>query len=227
MAIFQPSPLASAISGAVGGAEFVVSGRGAYIRKRQLKINHQPPSLLEARRLYLQAIREWTALSEASKLLWAAVASQLAPPDRLGRRRPLPPMQTYLRAAIPNYRVFGSWPDEPAADPVAKDLTGIAFTDPGDIAMRITTSVGIQDPAGFAQLYMSFRFAQHERKQPPYYRLVFSGTTLLGGGILPRIDWPDDFAQPPAGAKVYAACRRVTSGAIPSPLAFATDQLDP
>ncbi len=89
MAIFIPGAIIGAISGNLGGINFVQGRRGPFIRKRAFGVAKQSQAQVQRRANFLHFITEWAALDAEQKLTWKKAAQLLPFPRRLGIAHPL------------------------------------------------------------------------------------------------------------------------------------------
>ena len=219
MAIFRPSALVAALSGRVGGAEFVI-GRGApYVRKAQHKIKHQSPSRLNAQAIYTQAIRAWEDLTDTQRKTWTALAQIQTLKNRLGLPRTMTGFEAYMRSAIPRIRISGIPPSLPATDFASPPPTGYTFTST-DAANIEFALVGVDPFTNTGnQVFAGFSFSKPDWKSPRIWRLVFSGQLNVSARIELIPTWPADFVLPIAGWTIFLRTRTVYIGSFPSAFA--------
>ena len=219
MAIFRPSALVGALSGRVGGAEFVI-GRGApYVRKAQHKIKHQSPSRLDAQAIYTQAVRAWENLTDTQRRTWRALAQIQPLKNRLGLPRTMTGFEAYMRSAIPNIRTIGIAPTVPDEDFTSPPPTGYTFTstDAADIEFAL---VGVDPFTNEGnQVFAGFSFSKPAWKSPRIWRLVFSGQLNVSARIELIPTWPADFVLPVTGWTIFLRTRTAYVASFPSAFA--------
>lgn len=104
MAIYRTGPLASGISGKVGGAVFVNAPGSKVIRRSPTTLTKRKsppgPNQTPPRAALAIAQTGWTALTTASRTAWNTLASQINFPNRLGESRPIAGFQLYMKVNI-------------------------------------------------------------------------------------------------------------------------------
>ena len=85
MAIFIPGGVVAAISGTLGGVNFVMGKQGPYCRKASPKRQLSSLSQLEHRQAMKLARFYWQDLSDDNRLSWQRAAANIPVYDRLGR----------------------------------------------------------------------------------------------------------------------------------------------
>ncbi len=219
MAIFRPSALVGALSGKVGGAEFVI-GRGApYVRKAQHKIKHQSPSRLNAQAIYAQATRNWEALTDTQRTAWRALAQIVPAKNRLGVPRTQTAFELYMHVAIPRLHIAPTATFLPAKDFHSTPPTGFVLTstDAADIEIAPTGVDPFTNSGN--QVFAGFSFSKPAWKSPRIWRLVFAGNLNVGATIELIPTWPADFVLPVTDWTIYLRIRTAFIGAPPSAFA--------
>lgn len=84
MAIFRPGPLATAISGTIGGVNFVHAKAGPVIRQRIRRTKNLSLSSLTNRSAMHQVRALWRSLAENQRSAWRKAASDFPFTNRLG-----------------------------------------------------------------------------------------------------------------------------------------------
>lgn len=217
MAIFRPSPLVGAVSGRVGGAEFV-NGRGApYVRKAQHKIRHDSPARLDAKAIYTQAIRAWENLTDTQRQAWRALAQIQTGTNRLSVPRTMTGFEAYIRTAIPRIRVSGTPPALPGETFSSPPPTGITYTstDAADLELAPQGVDPFTNEGN--EVYAGYSFAKPAWKSPRTWRLVFAGQLNVGATIELIPTWPEDFVAPVTGWTIFLRIRTAYIGSFPSP----------
>ncbi len=98
MAIFVPGGPVGAISGTVGGQNFVVSSQGFIMRKAQRAPSAKSEEQLKRQSFFNGYLRNWSfVFDDETRLLWESAAKQITKSNRLGTPRRLTGRQLYLQ----------------------------------------------------------------------------------------------------------------------------------
>ncbi len=217
MAIFRPSPLVASISGSVGGIQFLSGAGGNVVRARPGKRSQKTKAVLNQQAVYNGAVRAWQGLVPEQRELWVAMARVLSRRNKLSLPRKLSPFQTYMRASIPNFLNSGFYSTLPGENLITQAPGDYLFT--SQTAAAINFTMNAVDPFGdfFFQVYVGFSINHPEWKNQRRERLVFSAPY----GVVPDIQliptWPEDFALPQTGWKIFLRTRVLEAGAWPGP----------
>lgn len=84
MAIFKPGPIVQAITGTVGGTNFVVSARSVYLRRARIGNSNQRKSQLDIQTHMIQLTRAWNDLTDAQRRAWQTTAAAVPTKNKLG-----------------------------------------------------------------------------------------------------------------------------------------------
>lgn len=103
MAIFRPGPLVSAVSGDIGGINFVSSSHGHYIRRKATVCNRDTERQLYRRTAINFYATVWRAMNATQRSAWVTAAWYLLWPNRLGIHRRITPWQSFLKWNLPLY----------------------------------------------------------------------------------------------------------------------------
>ncbi len=100
MAIFKPSAILTAISGALGGQVFVQARGANVIRHRPAGKGGRSPRHEIAASAFVAVQRLWRTLSDEQRAAWRSFARDYPSTNRLGIRRPLSAYQSFVRFNI-------------------------------------------------------------------------------------------------------------------------------
>ncbi len=103
MAIFRAGGVVSAISGNLGGTNFVLGKQGPYCRRATPKKQMSSVTQLEHRRAMAIALSFWRDMSEPFKLSWRKFAELMPFTNRLGITRNINGFQLFCRYVCENY----------------------------------------------------------------------------------------------------------------------------
>lgn len=178
MAIYRPSGLASAISGAVGGVEFVHGRGAAVLRKRQHKISRTSTAAANRAAILRKIANRWGDTTAEERDLWTATAQQLPQRNRLGQFRTLNAWQLYLKTWLSQTEPsdsIGTKPSQFVSPPSPPTIT-LAFD---GLAYDVQY---VHDPAGSgidANIFAWRWFSTSPHASPPYWKFIqtsaFSG----------------------------------------------------
>jgi len=107
MAIFKPGPLATDITGSVGGVTFVRHRGNNIARHRPAKKKKTSARALAHRARYARQHNAWVNLTPLERLAWRIFAAQYATTNRLGLPRNLTAYQCFMKTALPLDGNFG------------------------------------------------------------------------------------------------------------------------
>lgn len=150
MAIFRGGSLAQAVSGKVGGVEFVLSPSGPVLRARGRRSAPASAPRLAARATLERLWGLWRALSDDERRAWVTAASGVRVRNRLGVSRVVRGFELYFQTAI---EVYDGFPPAGLVPPAvmqlyAPTLVRAYFLEGGPYAV---TSSG--SPFGVSTLY--------------------------------------------------------------------------
>lgn len=221
VAIFTPSALVGAISGGVGGLQFLSGAGGNIVRARPGKRSQKTPAMLNEQAIYINAVRHWQRLTDAQRLVWDSLIQTRPIRNRLGVPQHLPGFQSFMKVAIPRFHIAGSYPNQPAVQLVSPPAVRINFAD--QTAASITFNVGDLSPFDTegVQVFAGFSVNHTVWKTPRRMRLVFSGQYDMASLITLIPTWPSDFSLPVTGWRIFIQARYVQVRARPGAFAKA------
>lgn len=111
MAIFKTGPIIGAISGNLGGANFVASSKSNVIRQARRITNDRSRLTLLRRGIFQARARRWANFLPTTRTSWITAAKNFTYTDRLGTERNYTGFQLWMK--FPNDAIF---------DPVSLDL---------------------------------------------------------------------------------------------------------
>ncbi len=97
MAIIRVGPLAGAISGNLGGQNFVNGRAGPYVRTRLKRINKATQRQHAHQARYQTTVIRWRTLTDDQRNAWRTASRNLFRSNRLGTRRPISGFQLYVQ----------------------------------------------------------------------------------------------------------------------------------
>ena len=97
MAIFTPGPIASAISGSVGGTTFTHNRGGAVMRARTIPVDPSTSDQLSRRAILSAQSQGWSARTDAERAAWANYATQNPVVNALGHSILMSGHQAYVQ----------------------------------------------------------------------------------------------------------------------------------
>jgi hypothetical protein len=165
MALTNPGPLSSAVSGNIGGLCFSTSKTGAHVRSALKRCNQQTPAQLSHRAKLSHAYAAWVALTATQRLAWSRAAEQYPVTNRLHLTRSLSPWSLFTALFIAAGSDFlGSFEDPPvmmAAPQPYNLLLTPDLTDGFDLSWDpSTSSASYQATAFAARSFSTVRLAQ-------------------------------------------------------------------
>lgn len=152
MALFEQSPLTGAISGNIGGVNFVAADHGIYVRQKRGHTIGATTTQLQARAAFQSCARRWIELTDAQRLLWSTVAASVKTTDRLGRVRAMTGRQFFFERNIRNLSFVGLTVETtpPLATQTRAPISLVFFNfAPGVVTL---SSLDYAEPVGFLQL---------------------------------------------------------------------------
>lgn len=107
MAIFRPGPLVGAISGPVGGVDFVAASKGTIVRQRRRRTIPSSPRLQRSQTRFTQNTRLWSRMEPSTRNAWDSAAAGFTLPNRLGQHVHLSGFQLFMK-----YRPNSNFPPD-------------------------------------------------------------------------------------------------------------------
>lgn len=222
MAKFRPSPLIGAISGDLGGANFVAAAGAPVVRQRRTHVPAATNPRIAAGARLKRINDNWRAFTDAQRDQWNTLAATLRTTNQLGLAYPRTGKALYtehllygMQAGVTQIPVF------PVAQPHDKILS--LQINIGGAQNVILTPVGSSYIASLGCLcYASWLYSNFARKSPPIWRFVKQ--INFGKPPSPNL-YPEAlniFGEVRVGQTIAVLVRPWASGTLATPPVWAT-----
>ena len=233
MALIRTGPGVSAISGDLGGINFVVAGQRQVARQKQRKsagtgsvrgnfLGNKVSSTEEARANLKKVTDAWLSLTTNQRNLWNTIAATERWPDRLGQARAPSGREAFISQSLywrqsSSYALTSDAPSEGTA-PAPYDLS---FATSGGTLMNLTM-FKLATTAAQPSWYV-YAKPWYGNSTPPHARkCIFIGSSSTsnsaGSETLDVTDaWEQHWPFPQAGLRITFLVRLVTSKHFTSP----------
>jgi hypothetical protein len=153
MAIFTPGPAIGAISGNLGGVNFVVGKHFPYIRTRALKTDKNTQDQLYRRARVQQVSQYWSNIDEDKRLAWNTAAQTLSLKNRVGATRGMSGHQLFLWMNMSSLLAISVFEDPPPnlwAIPAAQE---VELTASASGSIEVDFFIPFPAPSAFVHYY--------------------------------------------------------------------------
>lgn len=191
MALIRTSSVVAAISGSIGGVNFV-SGKSAPIARRRAYHKPTPSEAITTQQAYfVNATRAWRALTNRQRAAWRAVARDLPRTNRLGQTSALSGYAYFLKVAISALRLWGWQIQDPPELIPSPTLT--TFTSDFSLASHYNVSFVISTPVQVVRLQVFG--ARHFSKVHPKFTGLWREISIIpsAGGASSTTDIRDEW----------------------------------
>ena len=216
MAIIRPGAVVGAISGNLGGVNFV-AGRGApIVRQRIRKKDSQTTKQVNQRGTIDLLTKHWRDLSDVQRLMWKVEATKHQFRNRLGVKVFHSAFSIYLASAFPFYSVTGTLQDEPVPIPQSAGDISMFFQASASGAIQLV-SIGNLPATHCALVRASRPFSTSTPAHPPNLRNMSyypAGAVLL---FVFTAEFDAAFGHPNQGESVTATYAIFGLGQVPIP----------
>lgn len=242
MAIYQPSAIVGAISGAIGGVVFANSRGSKVVRHRPQKKRRATPARYPAARAdapistvywgnvgagLTEIIQAWRDLGDQGQATWNALATQFPSTNRLGQTRARGGYQLFLQESLIWYAVFQQPRGVTVAGTRPPPVPSFAPIFFGENLLGFTIDDAATGEFGIVVCYVSFSFGPAPLAVPPSYKVAAAATIVSSSqDISVPFAWSTVQPALQAGNWCYSACRALgVSGQLSGPLTYRTDQV--